>query len=318
MSNSTGTSGAFKAEITRRRGLSHVYFGWWTVLALGIVGLLGWGFVSYGFSVFFKPIAADLHLSRAVMSVAASAVSVGNILLGPLGGWASDKYGPKWVILLGLLLMSLGFILVSFASTYLAFILVWGILIGAGWCFACVIPPVKAMINWFTRRSGIAISITFTFSLLSGLVLLPLIAWLITSQGWRHTALIVGIVIAIVGFPLTWFLVKRYRPEHYGLVPDGTPRKTETDINQITDKKEYAHTSGDIELTLKQTLKTRSFWLLMTSVWVSTLAVSIMTVHLVPFLTDMGMSNLKAAGVMSIGLHVRFRPGWLSGFSLTV
>ena len=236
------------------------------------------------------------------MSGAASFVSVGNLLWGPLGGWASDRYGPKWVILLGLLLLSLGFILVSFASTYLIFILVWGILVGAGWCFACAIPPTKAMINWFTRRSGIAISITFSFSLLSGLVLLPLTAWLITSQGWRHTALIAGIVIAIVGFPLIWFLVKRHRPEYYGLVPDGTPKKKDTDSNQIAGQKVYTNTVGAVELTLRQTLKTRSFWLLMTSVWVSTLAMSIMTVHLVPFLTDMGMSTVKAAGVMSIWL----------------
>jgi cyanate permease len=115
--------------------------------------------------------------------------------------------------------------------------------------------------------------------------------------------MIAGIVIAVVGFPLIWFLVKRHRPEYYGLVQDGITKKKEIDVNQITSKVgEYARAAGEVELTLGQTLKTRTFWLMMISGWVSALAASIMTVHLVPFLTDMGMSTVKAAGVMSVWL----------------
>ncbi|NWF77708.1 MAG: hypothetical protein HXY36_03855, partial [Chloroflexi bacterium] len=52
-----------------------IFFGWWTVLACGVIGFLGVGFASQGFSVLFKPIAEELELTRAATSVAAGVQS---------------------------------------------------------------------------------------------------------------------------------------------------------------------------------------------------------------------------------------------------
>ena len=55
------------AEKTRPR----IFFGWWSVTFIGIISGLGHGFNTYGISVFFKPIAAELELNRAFTSLAA-------------------------------------------------------------------------------------------------------------------------------------------------------------------------------------------------------------------------------------------------------
>jgi len=93
---------------------SHIFFGWWTVFALGLVCLLGGCIAFQSFSVFFKPLAADLGLSRAVTSTAVSVQAVVMSVCAPLGGWASDKYGPRRVLLIGISILSLGCILMFF------------------------------------------------------------------------------------------------------------------------------------------------------------------------------------------------------------
>jgi len=53
-----------------RRRFPSIYFGWWMVIFGGIVSGLGIGFYTLGISALFKPIAADLGLTRAVASTA--------------------------------------------------------------------------------------------------------------------------------------------------------------------------------------------------------------------------------------------------------
>jgi MFS family permease len=75
-----------------------IYFGWWTVMVTGIISGLGHGFYGYGISVFFKDIAHELGISRAVTSVAAGVGRLEGGVTSPVTGWPADRYGPKWVI----------------------------------------------------------------------------------------------------------------------------------------------------------------------------------------------------------------------------
>ena len=74
----------------------------------------------------FKPIAADLGISRAVTSVAASIGRFEGGLEAPITGWATDKFGPKWVIIFGCFLIGIGLILMYFVNSLWAFYVVWG------------------------------------------------------------------------------------------------------------------------------------------------------------------------------------------------
>jgi MFS family permease len=288
--------------MVKKTAFSRVYFGWWTVIALGIVAMLG-AFASTGFSAFFKPIASDLGLSRAVTSIAPGVIGLGQSVGAIFAGWGSDKYGPKRIILLGITCLVLGFILMSFVHSLWP-LLVCGLLLGIGIAFGTLTPIIKVIVYWFTKKSSLALSITFTIYSLSGLALLPLTAWLITTYGWRSAAVIASIIIALVAFPLTWYFVKSYGPEHYGLLPDGEIKKREaTQLNQTTKAADYTSKSETQELNLKQAMKTPAFWMLIASVgYIAGLAAPIMTYHCIPFLTDMGVTPVKAATMMSIWL----------------
>ena len=88
----------------------------------------------------------------------------------------------------------------------------------AGSSIAGHLTVATSIINWFNRKRGVAVGLSSTGFGLAG-ILVPLIAWSLTTQGWRDTAFYSGIGIIIVGIPVS--LILRRDPEPYGYLPDG-------------------------------------------------------------------------------------------------
>ena len=288
--------------IRRKRTFPKIFFGWWTVVTGGFLAFWGEGYFSYGFSALFKPIASELGFSRAVTSVAASIVRLEGAFEAPIAGWITDRFGPKWIVISGVLLMSLGLILMSFIGSLWAFYLMWGVIFGTGYIVAVHLPIDTAISNWFVKKRGTALSIKMVLSGLSGVLVMPLIAWLIIVQGWRPTCLIGGLVMGLVGLPMAWFFLKSRRPEYYGLLPDGREVKEEKlEVARMIDRGiEYATEVQEVEFTLRQAMRTPAYWLILLTHGIHALAASAINVHCIPFLTDIGIAPLGAAGIMAI------------------
>jgi cyanate permease len=153
------------------------------------------------------------------------------------------------------------------------------------------------------------------FSGLSGVLVLPFIAWLITIQGWRMTLVIGGLVMWSVGLPLAWFSLKQRRPEYYGLLPDGaTVEEEAADTSRMIDRGvEYATEVEEVEFTLRQAMRTRTYWLLIVANGLHSLAMPAINVHGIPFLTDIGIDQLKAAGMMAMMIAASLPARFLGG-----
>ena len=78
--------------------------GWWSVLFIGVMSGLGHGFNIYGISVFFKSIASELKLGRASTSWAPGIGRLEGGITSPLVGWLSDKFGPRWMVIIGIII----------------------------------------------------------------------------------------------------------------------------------------------------------------------------------------------------------------------
>ncbi|MFC1978212.1 MFS transporter [Chloroflexota bacterium] len=286
----------------KRRRFPRIFFGWWTVVISGLVAMWAVGYYGFGFSSLFKPMASELGFSRVVTSVADSISRLSIGLAAPVTGWLTDRFGPKWISLFGVFLIGLSLTLMNFVNSLWAFYIVWGVMLGLGFNMGTMLPVQKAIADWFVKKRGVATGIHWALRGLSGVLVLPLIAWFIITQDWRAACLIGGVVMWLFGLPLIWFFLRQHRPEYYGLLPDGATTVEEaTDTGQMIDRGvEYAVEVQEVEFTLRQAMRTPAYWLLILAFGVQALSIHPVTVHSIPFLTDIGIDPLRAAGMLAM------------------
>ncbi len=282
-------------KLPKIKKLSSVYFGWWGVLAGSLLALWGGTFYGSGFSAILKPLAFDLNIGRGAASVASG---IGRTINGPqsvLTGRLSDRFGAKWLVVTGVLLMGIGLILMKYVASPWVFYLVWGVLFGVGANCALALPMDKFITDWFIKKRGRALSIRNASGGLGGIIVLPVIAWLTTTQGWRDTCFIGGLVMLGVCLPIVFFLIKPYRPERYHWLPDG-----KTQPSEGVTAEQLVTGYDEIEFTVKQAIRTPAFWLLIAAISGLDIIGPTLAVHAIPLLTDFGIDTVKAAGIVAI------------------
>ncbi|MBW1709949.1 MAG: MFS transporter [Deltaproteobacteria bacterium] len=162
-----------------------IFFGWWMTIAGGLLCIWGYGYHTYGFSALFKPIADELGFSRTATSVAASITRFEGGLEAPLVGYLSDRYGPRISVFSGIFLVGLGMLLMYWVNSLWSFYLFWSVICATGINISLSMPLDVAITNWFVKKRGTALSVKWVFSGLSGVIGLPIVAWLIIAYGWR-------------------------------------------------------------------------------------------------------------------------------------
>jgi len=299
---------------------SKIYFGWWTVLVTGLLSGAGHGFYGSGVSVFFKDIAADFGASRALVSFAAGIGRLEGGITSPVTGWLSDKYGPKWVIFTGVCLAGTGMILMNFVANVWQYVLIWGLFIGVGLNIGLTIAVDKALNDWFVVKRGLAQGTKFGLIGVGTVIVLPIVTYLVTTVGWRMTCFIWGCLM-LASAPLTLIFIKNRQPEHYGLLPDGAEPEAEpkeTLLNLNPGNIDFDYENQETEFTFRQAIKTKAYWLMAVALGVQMFVVGGINIHLIPLLTDAGVSRARAAGMMMVMVFFtipsRFFGGVLSDF----
>ena len=91
---------------------------------VSIIRIVGGGLHQFGFTVFFLPISQDLGISRAATSLAFSLSRAQGAIEAPLVGYLIDRYGPRPIMVTAVFLAGFGYILLSWADSYAAFMIV--------------------------------------------------------------------------------------------------------------------------------------------------------------------------------------------------
>jgi MFS family permease len=279
-----------------------IFYGWWLVVLTGLVSGFGTMIVGQGASVLFKPIASDLGIDRSTTSVANGLSGLVQGVCFALAGWLTVKYGPRWVIFGGTCLAGIGLILMNFVSSPLSYYLVWGIVVAVGITLGLSIPIESMLTNWFIRKRGLAYGLKWGLSSGITIAMLPVLSWITQQHGWRSATTIWGIALVISSCVLLYF-VKQHSPEHYNLLPDGAPPIADIDAgkeNEVSDENKYVAAIQETEYSFKQAAKTSSYWMVVAGWGVITIIVSGVSLHLIPFLTDVGISPIVAASMLSL------------------
>jgi len=176
----------------------------WAQLIVGIVCMVMIANLQYGWTLFVNPIDSKYHWGRASIQVAFTIFVLLETWLVPVEGYLVDRFGPRWVVVVGGALCGIAWALNSIADSlpilYFAAALAG---LGAGAVYGtCIGNAVK----WFPGRRGLAAGLTAAgFGAGSALTIIP-IANMIKTSGYEHTFLFFGVIQGVVVVILGFFL----------------------------------------------------------------------------------------------------------------
>jgi MFS transporter, OFA family, oxalate/formate antiporter len=177
----------------------------WIQLIIGIICMVMIANLQYGWTLFVGPIDAKYHWGRASIQVAFTIFVVLETWLVPIEGYLVDRFGPRWIVVIGGLLCGIAWSINSVADTLpmLYFAAALGG-IGAGAVYGTCIGNA---LRWFPERRGLAAGLTAAgFGAGSALTIIP-IANMIKVSGYQHTFLTFGLFQGIVVFVLGFLLL---------------------------------------------------------------------------------------------------------------
>ena len=278
-----------------------MFYGWIIVgLALVANGMSS-GPVWSGVGVWIKALEIHFGWSRAQLTGAFSMAQLEGSIIGPLMGYMIDKLGPRRMVLVGFIITGLGFLLFSQTNSIVIFYLSYGMIM-LGTAAGTWLPFMSVVNRWFVRRRGFAMAVAAEGSPLGGLALVPVLAWAVTpgSHGWDVTAQWIGVVFLAVAWPMSQFV--RVSPEEYGLRPDGDP--PDSAPRERFRAARGAPSSDKLQFTGRQAIRTLPFWLITFGHAFSSILFATLTVHLVPMLTDQGLSLQMASNMFAVVMGV--------------
>ena len=242
--------------------------------------------VTYGVStplaaygVFLPVFAETFGWSRGAIS---SALSV-NLLLGGLAGFGigalADRHGPRVMLVVTVVLAGAAFALVSTVGALWQLYLLVGVLGGIGMSSFYLLST-TTVTRWFDERRGLALALVLVGFNLGYISAGPLSAWLIAMVGWRAAYALLGIVCGLV----TMLAALTVRLPGAGEAPE--PRARATHV---------ATPAGGPSVTLGEALGDPRQWCLNVS-WLLLGGLALMiSVHVVPFAHDQGISLAGAS-----------------------
>ncbi len=196
---------------------SPVFYGW-VVVAAGFI-VMGAGFsLIYSITSYSGAVRSDLGAGHAAVSLTFGLAALIGLTGGVVSGPLADRVGPRPVCLTGALLELAGLVLASRAHRVWQFELTMGACVGAG-VGAVYVPAVSTVQRWFDAGRGRASAIA-TSGMGAAALVGPLTNASMTSAwGWRHAALVEGIVVAALSVAASALLIAE--PGRVGLHPDG-------------------------------------------------------------------------------------------------
>ncbi len=242
-----------------------------------------------GFGYVLGPLAGDiiteLDWTRAMFSSARAPQLLVIALASPLVGYMTIRLGARRILAFAAVLLGVGFLLLSRMQSLWHFSVLIMIL-GLAMTGLGDITVGQVVSQWITRGRGLALGIVYTGSNIAGFGLTRVAAAIADRASWREAFAWMGVAGLVILLPTAWFLVRE--PPN---LP--TPAAIESEAPGVP---------GGMDLSAA--LRTRSFWILMFSLFSFFFYFLGMLEHLVLFLTDTGMPRSEATAYFSnaIGL----------------
>jgi len=275
-----------------------IYYGWWIVAASFILLFLYAGAGFYSFSIFIHPLENAFGWSRSQISLAISIYLLVHGISAPGVGYLIERFEPKTIVTIFSIISGLAFLLVSFTQSLWYFYASY-VLLSIGTTGIGYIPLGTLLSRWFVKKRGTAIGISMVGLALGGVVLAPLIEWIVSTYNWRVTFVVLGIMVWVIAIPLS-LLVLRKDPSEMGLLADGVSPGHDVNGSQTATACENASPVVLEGWPLAAAIRTRAFWGLVLGFSLGSIGMMGVLQHQVPLITDKGISAAVAASALGL------------------
>ncbi len=271
------------------------FFYGWVILAVCIISTTVSGATSQLFvSIMVKPMTEELGWTRTELAGALTVGVVATALLSPVLGRLVDRHGPRVLMVAASGVVTAGFLAIAAMRNLWQFYAAYVVCRGVAQAALSGVVTGATVTNWFSRKRGRAVGLLATAFQFSTSFMAPIAQFIIVTWSWRWVyALLGGLTLAAVTIPAGVLL--RRRPEDVGLHPDGAVEE-----EAVASPRAGVGSRPEMSFTVREAMRTSSFWLLgMSQLVVMTINGS-MTFHLVSYYTDVGISTGVAALCLSL------------------
>lgn len=250
------------------------------------------GIMFYGLPFFYDFWVQEFGWTRATVTSGNAFAKVFVGLLGFFAGWFIDRYGPRRLMLAGILMGGIAVIGLS-QMTQLWHFYIFYLFNALGYMCGGPLPNQVLISRWFSKSRGKAMGIAYLGIGIGGMLVPQAARWLNAHFGWHLALMILGMAMIAIAFPMAWFVKEN---------PEVNPQEKLPEENKIP---------------LTGILKSWPFYLLVIGSMCSIGAVSGTSQNLKLFFSlDLKYSQGEAANVISLmlasSIFGRLFMGWLA------
>jgi len=236
--------------------------------------------ISGSFGVFYVALIEAFGWSRAATASAISLQIISEGISFPFAGSLIDRLGPRRTLILGGSVLALGLALTSTVSSIWELYLWMGVVTALGLALIGMVPHVAILSREFSQYRGTALGLAWMGGGLGIMLLVPLAQIMIGNWGWSLAYVGFAVVAALLVIPPVLLL---FTP---GSKMSGAPAPPQTE--------------NPTDWTVKQALRSSTFWLLFGSRILASVGNQIVLTHQIAHAVDVGYPKLFAASIFGL------------------
>ena len=180
------------------------------------------GLALYGLPFYYDFMVREFGWSRAQVT---SGNAISKLLIGPLfgfaAGWIVDRFGPRRLMMAGIVMAGGALIGLAHMSALWMFYLFY-IFNAVGYVCGGPLPNQVLLSRWFDKARGKAMGFAYLGIGIGGWLVLKLSPNLVSAFGWRGALQFLGIAIVVLALPMAYFV--RDDPQDAGVERTPGPR----------------------------------------------------------------------------------------------
>jgi len=167
------------------------------------------GLALYGLPFYYDFMVKDFGWTRAQVT---SGNFYSKLLIGPLfgfvAGWMVDRFGPRRMMMGGIVMAGAALAGLSYASTLGLFYFFY-LFNALGYVCGGPLPNQVLVSRWFTSARGKAMGFAYLGIGVGGAIAPLLSNWLTQHFGWQGALRILGVLVVLIALPLAFFIKER-------------------------------------------------------------------------------------------------------------